>query len=261
MRAKEYLKNKRKTISNYNIIQQIVDDLYNIRLDEEATKEYYERILLSDIRFNEWEMKHSEWQELHKKYGASEREPELVKFENEIDKRVASNIREDLLKVVRDDETFGYIFHLLFKEQGNVPSSQTIERAIYQEISNDLIIAENRILDLEKQLNESAKKTEIAEGNQLSLEQAKDGKRTMKVTTDVLIKILEKIDVKKNDTADATKISDFISYVTGFSAETIRQRLSNTEELTNYHREEVEKVNKLLNELRVGISIKYNTYR
>ena len=261
MRAKEHLRNNQRTISNYSIIQQIIDDLYNIRHDLETTKEYYERILLPDIRYDEWVVKHAVWRELHKKYGASALEPELVTFEGEINKDDATNIREDLLKVVREDKSFGYIFHLLSGEQDNLPNQREIEKAIYEDIKEELTVAKKRILELEKQLNESAKLPDTSGKNQLSSEQVEDGKRTMKVTTDVLIGILEKINVKKNDTVDATKISEFISYITGYSVNTIRQRLSNKEELTSSHRNEVEKVKQLLKILNIEMSITYNNQR
>jgi hypothetical protein len=44
---------------------------------------------------------------------------------------------------------------------------------------------------------------------------------------------------------DKAKMARLISYLTGFSAERIRQRLSNTDELTSYHKEEIEAINKV----------------
>ena len=84
--------------------------------------------------------------------------------------------------------------------------------------------------------------------------------RTMKVTTDVLIELLDKAGFNENN-SDKTKISKFIAYITGFSENTIRQRMTNREELTSKHKDEVEKINKILSELNIDISIKYNKKR
>lgn len=84
--------------------------------------------------------------------------------------------------------------------------------------------------------------------------------RTMKITTDVLVKLLDKAGINENN-SDKTKIAKLISYITGFSENTIRQRLSNREELTSKHKDEIEKVNKILSGLNTEISIKYNKNR
>lgn len=85
-------------------------------------------------------------------------------------------------------------------------------------------------------------------------------KRTFKVTSDVLLLLLQKLGVSAISD-DKAKMARLISYLTGFSEEKIRQRLSNTDELTSYHKEEVETVNKILNELNFDISIEYNKDR
>lgn len=84
--------------------------------------------------------------------------------------------------------------------------------------------------------------------------------RTMKITTDVLVRLLDKTGINENN-SDKTKIAKLISYITGFSENTIRQRLSNQEELTSKHKDEIERVNKILSGLNIGISIKYNKNR
>ena len=79
----------------------------------------------------------------------------------------------------------------------------------------------------------------------------------MKVTTDVLIEILKKADIMANN--DNTVIARLISYLTGFSEEKIRQRLSNAgNDLTSYHKTEIDIVNGILKDLKSYISIKYN---
>jgi hypothetical protein len=84
-------------------------------------------------------------------------------------------------------------------------------------------------------------------------------KRTLKVTTDVLIELLKKAGLLAS--SDNTKIAKLISYLTGFSEEKIRQRFTYTDELTSYHKAEVETVNKILSDINSNISIEYNKQR
>jgi ActR/RegA family two-component response regulator len=60
---------------------------------------------------------------------------------------------------------------------------------------------------------------------------------------------------------DKAKIARLIGYLTAFSEEKIRQRLSNPEELTSYHKDEVENINKILKELNANISVVCNNKR
>ncbi len=83
--------------------------------------------------------------------------------------------------------------------------------------------------------------------------------RCLKVTTDTLLILFKKAGILQN--ADNTKIANLISYLTGFSAETIRKRLSNTDELTSRHKEEVEYINNILKALNIDETIKYNKQR
>jgi len=83
-------------------------------------------------------------------------------------------------------------------------------------------------------------------------------KRTMKVTSDTVFLLLKEI--KATQKADNTVIAAFTSYLTGFSAEKIRQRLSNTEELTYKHKSEVDLVNDLFSKLKINKTITYNKF-
>jgi len=85
-------------------------------------------------------------------------------------------------------------------------------------------------------------------------------KRTQKVTTDVLILLLSKAGISAAS-EDKAKIARLISYLTDFSEEKIRQRLSNSDELTSFHKEEIESINKILADLNMDISIQYNKQR
>ena len=111
------------------------------------------------------------------------------------------------------------------------------------------------IHSIEKQLYPNGIGLETQENTENGL-----SKRTFKVTTDVMMLLLKKADVCAVSD-DKAKIARLISYVTGFSVERIRQRLSNTEELTSRHKDEVETINKILKDLNLDISIKYNKQR
>lgn len=258
MTAKEYLRSYKGSMYNFQEVCQIVGDLYKVRHDEEATEDYYDRILSSDIRYGKWEEEHQEWKGLHQKYGALDREPEYIRYKGEIDRYAASNIREELLKVVRADKSFEYITCLLLGQPSCEIDALEIERNIREELSRELEASSKRVVELENLLNTFSK--EIDASNQSNTKEIERKDRTMKVTTDVLEDILRQLDVDRNKT-DGTKIAKFISYITGFSVNTIRQRFSNKEELTNSHREEIEKVNKLLKDINLEITITYNKQR
>jgi hypothetical protein len=84
--------------------------------------------------------------------------------------------------------------------------------------------------------------------------------RTFKVTTDVMMLLLKKAGICAASD-DKAKMARLISYLTGFSVERIRQRLSNTDELTSRHKDEVNTINKILKDLNLYESIKYNKQR
>ncbi len=152
MRAKKYLKNREKTMFFYDEVERIINDLYDLRLDKEATELYYKEILISDMKFEDWEGKHKEWENITKKYGLGLDEPEYIKNKWEVDKDDAFGIREQLLEVVENDETFGYITFLLSGKKGCVPNQEKIKEAILKEPIDELEMANARILELEQQL-------------------------------------------------------------------------------------------------------------
>ena len=258
MRAREYLERmSEKTMVHFNKVKLIVDDLYKIRFDKEATRNYYNQILVADKRQD----KYTEWVILHQKYGALEREPQYIIDKEEVDKEDVSSVRNELLKTVQNDLSFSYITSFLTNIQNNEIGQLEIEQAIREEQSIELEVMRNRIIELEvikKKLSE-----EINSLNELNLNshEIEQKGRTMKVTTNVLVKLLKLLDIEKNKNADGTKIANFIHYITGYSQNTIRMQLTNEEELTSSHEEEIEKVNHLLKDLNINISIIYNKQR
>ena len=136
------------------------------------------------------------------------------------------------------------------------------ERTIFQQLSTD----EQKQIDAqfaEKCQLEINKIKEIQSISQCNSDSDIDAnstpKRTMKVTSDTVLLLLKEL--KATQSTDNTVIAAFTNYLTGFSAEKIRQRLSNTEELTSKHKTEVEFVNELLSKLNINKSIIYNKRR
>lgn len=81
-------------------IERVLRDLYQIRDDEDKTEEYYNRFLHADYR-----------------YQIRDRDYQFNYNEGEIDKNIAKEFRFHLLKLVKDDPSFGYIYYLLGVEQ------------------------------------------------------------------------------------------------------------------------------------------------
>ena len=96
--------------------------------------------------------------------------------------------------------------------------------------------------------------------NVIDNQEKSKAKRTQKVTSDVLMLILQKAGISTMSD-DKAKIARLIGYLTDFSEEKIRQRLSNPDELTSYHKDEVGNINKIFNELNINISVSYNNKR
>jgi hypothetical protein len=148
MTAKEYLRIHQKSMYYYNEIKLIIDDLYEIRHDKGMTENYYERILQQDIRFDKYEDEHNEWTNLGKEYGwAGLIEPEYKPNDDEIDKDVAMNVREELIEVVREDKSFGHLFNLLSKDKDNFITQQEIETAICEQETEKVVAEENNTTD------------------------------------------------------------------------------------------------------------------
>ena len=134
MTAKEYLRTHQKAMDYYDDISMIINDLYEMRHDKRMTESYYERILQQDIRFDKYEDEYNEWKNLGKEHGyAGLVKPEYKSNDGEIDKEYASNIREELIEVVKEDNSFGYLFNLLSKDKDNFITQQEIETAIREQ--------------------------------------------------------------------------------------------------------------------------------
>jgi len=179
MRAKECITDYSEEIFYLEDTERVIYDLRVIRSDKEATQKYYENILISDIRYEKLksnesklpdykskaiEMLHAEYLDINPEFTLEAvkfiRENETEKYldsifvykQGEIGRKIAQKFREQLSKIVEQDKTFGYILYFLSGGQDRIPNQQEIEKAIFQETTEELKIAEKRIFELEQQL-------------------------------------------------------------------------------------------------------------
>lgn len=97
-RAKDVLQTLKKEIPSNLLsdIERVLTDLYLIRDSESKTEEYYNSILRADYR-----------------YQIRDSKPSSILDKVEIDMSDAKDFRRHLLELVKNDPSFGYIFHQL----------------------------------------------------------------------------------------------------------------------------------------------------
>lgn len=136
MRAKEYLELHKVSIKHMEEVSHIVADLMPLRLNKQATDEYYNHRLSADIRRRDFLLR----TELYEQGNAMQKErPVLEVLDKEIPVEIAAEIREVLFEVITGDESFGYLYFLLGTEQNAkhrtnpidcIPDRKRIESAI-----------------------------------------------------------------------------------------------------------------------------------
>ena len=109
-RAKDVLQNYKQKIPSYLLvdIERVLSDLYQIRDNENETDEYYNSILHADYRFVRNRI-------------VQDGEHPFIYNEGEIDKNIATDFRVHLLNLVKNDPSFGYIFHQLGMDHNGDP--------------------------------------------------------------------------------------------------------------------------------------------
>lgn len=124
MRAIEYITKSRASIPHIDDIKRVISDLKPLRLDKKATDAYYNSVLSADIRKRNFLLQ----QELYQSGNAMQQdEPEFKILPNEIPIEYASEVRETLFKVIKEDESFGYLFFLLGTEQNQKHQAEPID--------------------------------------------------------------------------------------------------------------------------------------
>lgn len=121
LRAKDYLvKNGHAIEADFiSDIRRVLGDLYKIRNNEDFTKNYYDSYLNADYRFD-----------------CLDERKDFVYNPGEIYRNRSSSFRGCLLEIIKDDPSFGYLYHLLGMEVNAklrvvryncVPNTQKIE--------------------------------------------------------------------------------------------------------------------------------------
>jgi len=113
MRAKEYLNQHRQELKYADVVGQIIDELLPLRKDKEATNAYMNRRLSADIRYQHYLLK----RELFERGNALQPNmPVFEDLEGEINKDISIEVRKELFCVIREDNSFGYLFYILGTE-------------------------------------------------------------------------------------------------------------------------------------------------
>lgn len=136
MRAKEYIELNQSSINFLSDIKRVISDLLPLRHSKEATDNYFNDILSADIRRQNYLLQ----KDLYSKNNAMQQEEPQIQYpENEIPIEKVSEIRDILFQIIRNDNSFGYIFFLLGTEQNSkhkndpidcIPNQKQIEEAI-----------------------------------------------------------------------------------------------------------------------------------
>ena len=114
MRAKEYLELHKESIKHLDKVGRIVAELMPLRLNKQATDEYYNRRLSADIRRRDYLLR----TELYEQGNAMQMErPVLEVLDDEVAVEIAAEVREQLFEVIAGDESYGYLYFLLGTEQ------------------------------------------------------------------------------------------------------------------------------------------------
>ncbi len=146
MRAKEYIEENQSTIEYLDDINRVINDLLPLRKSKIATDEYYNRILMSDWRYEAFKMNMQDFK-LNDPDGKEQGKPVLVTVENEIPHSIAVDFRNQLFDVIKDDRSFGYLFYQLAVEKNQKNAKFHFEPI--QCVPDDIVIIEtiNRYKD------------------------------------------------------------------------------------------------------------------
>ena len=124
MRAKEYLNQHRQKLKYADVVCHIIDDLLPLRKDKEATNAYMNQHLSADIRYRHYLLR----KELFERGNALQPEkPVFEELEGEINKDISIEVRKELFCVIREDESFGYLFYILGTEYNSRHSGEPID--------------------------------------------------------------------------------------------------------------------------------------
>lgn len=113
MRAKEYLFVNESKLTYAKEIGNLLEKLSLLRLDKEATEVFYNQVLSSDVHIKNYNYQ----KKMHDSKNAMQQDtPVKENFEGELSIENSSGIRKEMLKVIQQDESYGYLYYLLGTE-------------------------------------------------------------------------------------------------------------------------------------------------
>lgn len=113
MRAKEYLFVNESKLAYAKEIGNLLEKLSLLRLDKEATEVFYNQVLSSDVHIKNYNYQ----KKMHDSKNAMQQDtPVKENFEGELSIENSSGIRKEMLKVIQQDESYGYLYYLLGTE-------------------------------------------------------------------------------------------------------------------------------------------------
>lgn len=113
MRAKEYLYLHKSQMTYANEIKKLLERLSVLRLDKEATEVFYNQVLSSDVHIKNYNYQ----KKMHDSKNAMQQDtPVKENYDGELSIENSSEIRKEMLKVIQQDESYGYLYYLLGTE-------------------------------------------------------------------------------------------------------------------------------------------------
>jgi hypothetical protein len=103
MRAKDFIKTN-LCINHLDYINRIIDDLDPLRKNERETGDYFDRVLTADYRYEK----------------SIIMQQSFIPNKGEIPKEYVVAVRKQLLEVIKDDKSFGYLYYFLRSRQNRI---------------------------------------------------------------------------------------------------------------------------------------------
>ncbi len=140
MRAKEYIACSEASLKYPAEIKQIVADMLPLHASREQTVDYYNKHLIPDIRRQGYLLQ----KDLYDKNNAMQTEaPEPFQMNaGELPVEIASEVRDELFAVIKEDKSFGHLYSLLGNLRNSlhpsnpidcVPDEQEIKTALFNQ--------------------------------------------------------------------------------------------------------------------------------
>ena len=136
MRAKEYFNQHKHELKYAEVVGKSINDLLPLRKDPKATAAYMNQRLSADIRYQHYLLKKELFERGH---ALQPDQPVFEELEDDISKDISIEVRKELFCVIREDESFGYLYYILGTEYNThhcdepidcVPDSEQILRSI-----------------------------------------------------------------------------------------------------------------------------------